>query len=344
MSLLNAIHFDTGVIPSTFNISGTVATSNTVKRTGTYSLRISSTNVAWFNRANLMLTSTQTELYLQFGFYYLASSFIADATIFKWYSLSGVVLGTLKLDFTTRKVKIYTGDSVTLVATSTASLSALTQYVIELHILINSSTGVAALRVDTIADVSFTGNTQPGSETSVSIVAWGNMNNSGSIASDYIYIDDIIINSTAGSYNNSWPNGAKVYYLTLDGDGLTKQWSVTPAGLTHFTAIDEVAPSSADYIRAAITNLVDTFTCIDLPALAGSIKAVIPEIYAFKGSMDAPSVLSIGIDIGAGPEYVDVDLKIMQSQISNIWEQKPGGGSFTASDVNALQFYLKSAP
>jgi hypothetical protein len=339
MSLLYALHFDSSLMPPQIVTTVNAAVSSNQKRTGGYSLNVTSLYAATFsNRANMYLDAALNEFFIQFA---LIGNVVQSNTsrMFRWKNTGGVVLGGLELDFATSQFRLYTGDFVNLVASSSTVINLLVWNVIELHIKISETEGLIALRVNLNTDVSFTGNTKPETDSAVKFLDFGNLYGS------FAYFDDIIINDTNGIINNSWPNGAKVYYLLPTGDGSTMQWTVTPSGLTQYTAIDETIPSSTDYIRAGTTDLINIFSIANLPSDAGSIKAVIPQVFAFKGCIDAPSTLGIGIDVGGGVEYSsDKVLNVSQALVTNIWEQKPGGGNFTSADVNALQLYLKSRP
>jgi hypothetical protein len=342
MSLLVACHFDAGSVPTCFTVSvATIIPSTTVSRTGSYSLRFNGNALHLYSNGYLNFPSAKSEFYFQ-GAFYCAFIPTVDSQILSWLASDGTVLGGIKFNAVSTKFDFYTGNYAFNVGTSTTAFSVATWHVLEFYINISDS-GTLSLRVNTIPDVTISCDTKPGTQTSISQLRFSNLYYGSTSA--YVYWDDLIINDTLGSVNNSWPNNAKVYYLPLTGDGATKQWDVYPSGLTHFTSISETPPSAVDYIRATTTNLLDIFSVADLPAEAGTIKAVIPEIYAFKGSTDAPTKLSIGLDVGGGVEYsADKTLTINQSLINNFWEQRPGGGNFSSADVNALQLYLKSLP
>lgn len=345
MSLMHALHFDSGIVPSILLLTNGGTASVTQKRTGGYSLQISPVTMHYYRVVSLPLSSAQSELYFQVALYFDTIWWInvSYSSILRWKSSGGTVLGGIRLNHTSRCLDVFTGNFATLVASGTATISQQVWNLIEVHVRIADS-GIIEIRVNQLSDSTFSGDTKPGADTSIFYLDFTCVYNDSSSGAQ-TYFDDIVVNNPSGSANNSWPNAAKVYYLPLSGDGVTKQWTPTPAGLTHYTAIDDVPVTSTDYIRAMTTNLVDIFSVADLPSTAGSIKAVIPEVYAYKGSVESPTKLGIGIDIGSGVEYsIDKSLGINPVLVSNTWEQRPGGGSFTSSDVNALQLYLKSLP
>jgi hypothetical protein len=344
MSLLNAFHFDAGAVPPELVVvqisGGNVAPSTTVKRTGGYSLRINSYPSSDSNYITYSLPAAKAEIKLQFAFCYIESGTIQNSNIFRWLSGS-TTLGGIKLNATSRKLEIYTGNFATLVATSNTAFTAGTIYVIELHIVIGDS-GTITLRVDLNEDVTFSGDTKPGADTTITSLRMANIYSNQLTA--YIYLDDIISHDTEGTFNNSWPNGAKVYFMVPTGDGAMKEWTPS-AGTDHYVLVDEVPPSATDNLQATAIDKVDILTFPDLPGGAQSIRAVIPEVYAFKGSSTEPTRLAVGIDIGGeGVEYsADKDLALSQGIIRNVWEERPGGGVFSVEDISNLSLYLKSA-
>lgn len=337
MAIKHAIHFDAGVLPPDIT-SNSVVFSSTQKRTGVYSLRLNSTGSNFGYYAFLSLTSGLTELYAQFAWCTQNSPIgTAWTRLFRWEGPTGTVLGGLKINNSTGKIEVYTGDFASLVATGNVVLTTNTVYVIEVHVVLGDS-GSITVRVDLIEDSTFSGDTKPGADTTVNFLRWGN------ISTGYVYIDDIIVNDTAGSRNNSWPDGGKVYYIVPTGDGATKDWTPS-AGADHYALVDEVPPSATDNLQATAIDKVDILTFPALPGDAQSILAVIPEVYAFKGSSTPPTRLALGIEIGAeGVEYsADKDLALAQGLVRNVWEERPAGGVFSVADIADLSLYLKSA-
>jgi hypothetical protein len=325
--LLHAFHFDAGVVPPEISTAGTyTGASTTQQRTGAYSLRISNYTADFSYYGRLALATGLSEFYLQFAMF-LASTPIGHSftKFLRWEGPTGTVLGGLKINNSSGKIEVYTGNFATLVATGNAVIGINTWYVIEVHLVVGDS-GSITVRVDLNEDSTFSGDTQPGTDTTVNNIRWGN------ITSGYFYVDDIIVHDTAGTMNNSWPDGAKVYYMVPTGDGATKEWTPS-AGSDHYALVDEVPPS------------VDILTFPDLPGNAQSVKAVIPEVYAFKGSSTPPTRLALGIEIGAeGVAYsADKDLALAQGIVRNVWESRPGGGYFSVQDISNLSLYLKSA-
>jgi hypothetical protein len=337
--LLHAIHFEAAVLPPEVAANNGSA-STTQARTGSYSCRVTGNNVAEFtNYWRITLSASQLELYLQAAIRTDTTPIGASRSrILRWEGTDGSVLGGLKVNATSGKIEVYTGDFATLVGTSTIVIATNTWYLIELHIVIADS-GSIELRVDLNSEVTYSGDTKP-----AAISAIGYIRFSAATSTGYCYWDDGIINTTTGTRNNSWPGGAKISYLVPTGDGATKDWTPS-AGSDHYALVDEKPPSATDNLIATANGVVDILTFGDLPVEAVSVRAVIPEIYAFKGSSTAPTKLAIGVDINAeGVEYSgDLALALAQGLVRNIWEERPGGGNFSVNDITNMSLYLKSA-
>lgn len=346
MSLIRAYHFDNNVWPPGVGPVGTnlPTISSVQSRTGTYSIRgtqYDGSSYTFNQYVSFALPLSFSEFFLQVCMYLTGTPEINNGHFLRWKDSSGNTLGGLHLNPTTRLIEVYTGNFITKVVTGTQVLSVSTWHVIEVHVIIEDS-GSISVRVGANSDSDFSGDTKPGTGTSINSFDLAAPHLSSNV---HAYFDDIVFNDTTTSFNNSWPNGAKVFYCLPTADGTTKQWTPTPAGLTHWTAIDEIPPSATDYLRATTTNLVDSFEITDLPAIAGTIKAVIPEVYAWKGSSDSPTRLALGLDVGGSVEYSsDLNVPIVQSLISEVFPERPGGGNFTASDVNSMKLLVKSAP
>lgn len=342
MSLLHAVHFDAGVYPPEVVATGVgTLLSSTVKRTGGYSVSVRSVVAHFNNFVSMQLSASLSELYLQFGCYYTLLPSMASRII-RWKSAGGTVLGGLVLNHTTRQLEIYLGNFAgSPVATSSIALTTNTMHLIELRIKIADSGGIITLRVDLNEEAEFTGDTQPGADTAITAIDFGNFYNS---ATSFTYFDDIIVHDTTGARNNSWPDGAKVYYMVPTGDGSPVDWTPSTPG-AHWSLVKEIPPSAVDNLQASVVAKVDALTFGSLPGDAQAVRAVIPEVHAFKGSSTTPTRLAVGLKIAAeAVEYsADKDLALAQGLVRHKWEERPGGGNFSVADLSALSLHLKSA-
>jgi len=305
------------------------------KRTGSHSINLG----GWWNDFSdifdVHFPEELSEFYYQFA-WYLSS--ITDGTrpIIAWRNkATGATLGGLKYNHNTRVLDLYTGDFSTLVASGTKALDPGNWYVIEVRVKIADTDGVIETRVDMIADASFSGDTKPGSETGVDLIRHGNSNHD-------TYVDDIVLNDTSGTENNSWPGGVKCYLLRPNGDGTTLDWTPTPSG-SHYTTVDDSEPDSSDYLQTNAVDKVDELALEDLPAEAQVVRAVVVHFWGQKGSEEAPSRVAVGLKIGGADYYSDdLDLPTSMQDVSHVFDTNPAGGNWTPDTVNNMNLLIKS--
>lgn len=334
MALAKVITFDWQAVgEGGFAVTNTCVFDTSVVRSGTASMMVAYGD-DFFNNFTVPLDTALSELYLQFGLYSVAGTQSYARSMLAW-KKGTTVLGGLKLN-TANKLEIWLGNFTTKVAESSASIPAGQWVVVEVYVKIADTDGVITLRQDTIQVATYSGDTQPGTDTSVDTLMFG------SAANGSLYYDDIVIHDTSGTSNNSWPGGVKCILLLPNGDGSTLQWTPTPSG-THYTTVDDAPPSGTDYLQAGSTGLVDELNFADLPAAAATVRAVVAQAWALKKSTSSPTTLALGLKIG-GTNYYSPNKTLGTSQtfVQHIWNDNPAGGSFTVSVVNAAQLALQS--
>ena len=302
--------------------------SNTC-RTGSYSFS------TWYAVDALYKTfdSSYSELFIQFAWKHDNS--YSGQSIFKWQS-DTAVLGTLTVNASNR-VDAYTGDKSSQVGTGSRNLSVGGWNIIELHISI-ADAGTIETKINGTSDISFSGDTKPGSETSINRLSW--LNNGGA---NFQYIDDIVVNDPTGTINNSWPNAARIIRIYPSADGAVHQWSCS-SGSDHYALIDEVPPSSSDYVTSTTIDQVDEFVLSNLPAEAKTIYAVRPYAFAVKENSDAPNQIALGVKVGT-TNYMstDLDLGVSYGVVRSLWETNPlTNAQWASTEVDDLQLVLQS--
>jgi hypothetical protein len=304
-------------------------------RTGAASFRLQSYSGDFGGTFNLPFGVGLSEFYYQFAYMYNTS----PGSTTKILALRSGTTNIAGLKFTTTGIlELWTGNFVIKVADSNPTvLLPNTWYVIEIYYVLADSNGVFTLRVDMNPVATFTGDTKPGTETAIDNALHGGFVNGGDI-----YLDDIIINDTTGTRNNSWPNGARIVLLLPTGDGSPIDWTPTPSG-NHYSAVDEIPPSGADYLQATVVDKIETLSLADLPVEAASVRAVVLQAWAFKNSILAPTRLALGMKLGAN-SYFSSDMGLLASEglAKQVWETNPAGGVFMPADVNGAQLLLKS--
>lgn len=253
---------------------------------------------------------------------------------------NSTILGGVIANYITQKLEVYSDNFVTKVGEIPVAINAF--QVLEFHVKIANSGGIIQVRVDMGAlAIDFSGNTKPGADTTINNLQWGEW---GGNSSYYVYIDDIILNDTNGTRNNSWPGGLRIIRLAPTGDGATLQWTPTP-GPTHSTAVDEVPPVATDKIVAATAGLIDKMVLADCPGDVQTIAAVQPMAFGLKGSSNPPTQLALGLGMTGGNYYTaNLPMAVSQAVAKELWEENPDnpGNLFTVAAVNASQLLQKS--
>lgn len=306
-------------------------------RSGTRSLEIIGATLGtnfnyWFR---LPLATELSEFYYQFGFYITQTQ--ASAKGFCAWRKGTTILGGLRLN-TSNRIEVWTGNFATKVGEGVTVLQPNRWYVVEVYVKIADTNGVLTLRVDMNEEATFVGDTKPGAETTVDNLIHGELYSGNS------YYDDLIVHNPTGPVNYSWPKGAKVVLLRPNADGSILEWTPTPSD-PHYDTIDETPPSGTDYLQTTEVDKVDELELQDLPAEAMSVKAVILNAWALKGSTVAPTRLAMGLNLGGTHYYSpDKDLGTSQGYIKEVWNQHPAGGNLTVSQINSAKLLLKSRP
>lgn len=282
-------------------------------RSGSYAMYPTSfgQNIGFFKT----LPSAENELYIQMAQYLYAGS---NGPILRWYK-GGTVLGSLYYN-SDGYLRFYRGDSATLLATTPNNLYGMyTTHLIEVYVKIHGSTGVCTLRINGVQVLTYTGNTQPGSDTTIDGVRIEQMNSYGG------WIDDVVINSASGSTSNTWPSGAKMFFLVPTGAGANTNW--TPSTGSNYACVDEKPPVMTDYIKTNANDIEDTYAMGDCPANVDVIYGVKIDALVLKVGAPTPTnikgVLRISsTDYLSGNMIPAITLNAVQIN-SPIWESKP---------------------
>jgi len=328
MALLKAISFDyisAAEDPGLALVQGSFQTSQV--RTGIRSYSCAFFSSEFYRRVELVLAAAESELYFQCCPY----NYDNGRRHVRWMN-GATVLGGIKSNG--NYLEVYSGDFATLLGTTGIPVPTSQYSVIEVYLKIGDEDGAVAIRIDGGLALNLTGvNSKPGADTHIDRIHFGSLS----------YLDDIIINNTSGSHNNSWPCGAKVEVLPVTSDGATLQWTPTPSG-DHYACVDETTPSATDNLVATDTNLLDEFGFTNLGEGITDIVAVIVEATAFKGSINPPTTLKLGLKV-SGSDYLSSDLAAPGSAavVKHVFDLNPSSGqAWDKAAVDAAVALLKS--
>ncbi len=252
------------------NGSPTIQTGTT--RTGTYAGQITSlvsgTALGWFYQFSSANVSTDT--YIRF-YINIAVYPNADTQIMCLLDSTGNDPGDIRL--TSTGTMYMTDNTGSQVGSASSALSLNTWHRIELRYFNTSST--EELKID-------------GSSISLSTTISGQVyreahfggNLNGGISSTGTwYLDDIAINDTGGTTQNSYPGSGQVVTLRPnaagDNNAFTVQIGGTAGAANNFTRVKEVTPDDATSYNGAVTSgTIDDFNIDDTPAVLNSTSTI----------------------------------------------------------------------
>lgn len=168
-----------------------------------------------------VLDSTITEGYLRVYFKFTSSTNDNFRECIGLKDQSGNFLLSLYQTTTRTSFSIYARITGSYGVVSTLTLAENTWYKIEFYLQIGTS-GNYEIRVDDVAKISGS-SVNLGTSSIQSIFLGGNNTN----AASYCYFDDIALNDTSGSRNNSWCGSGTITGLKPKGTGNKSQWTTS---------------------------------------------------------------------------------------------------------------------
>lgn len=228
--------------------------------------------------------------------------------------------------------------------TGSHALSAATFYYIELKATIDNTTGSYEVRINGATE--FTGSstdTQQTGNASANMISIGDW---GSESGPESHFDDFYICDTSGATNNNFLGDVRVECLFPNGNGNYSQFTGSDGNSTdNYLLVDETSPNGdTDYVADATVSDKDTYTFTDPTPTSGSVYGVQITHYSRKTSAGTRSSRSLarlsGTDADNGSDQA---LATSYTYFSDIRETKPGGGSWSLSDVANAEFGVEVA-
>lgn len=244
---------------------------------------------------------------------------------------------------TSRGLDLYRGDGITFLGgTESGILVASTWYYIELKATIDNA-GTAAVRINGASALTFSGDTQAtGNASASAVLLGGDRTQSGTTIFDDVYMCD----GTGGSPYNDFLGDIRVETLYPNGNGATSNFTGSDGNSTdNYLLVDEAGGHDGDttYVESGTINDKDTYAYTNLTNSTGTVYAVQPILEARKTDAGSRSVKSVA-RLGGGTEEDAASASALAtgySLYSDIRTTKPGGGSWSISDVNGSEFGIK---
>lgn len=313
--------------PSTFTV-----TSSTV-RTGAYALDFQYSSTMWTT-----LPGEYIELYVRVAGYRTSYAGSYYGIFSLGYATGGSYYPHANLWWNGTSVYICHGDwnEVTYVCSPKMAYTG-KWHVFEFHYILDNSSGLAELRVNGQDGGYYSGNTNTSNPSYTAINAVGIRGNSSYAGR----IDDIAINDTTGSYNNSWVEDGRIVSLTPNGNGDSSQWVGSDADSTdNYLLVDEVPVNTSDYVDEDTSGEKDLYAVSDWAV--GTVLGI-HQVYldAYAQNPSGSSVMELGIKTG-GSEYWETVPVMSTSWVKRTtvsgWPINPQTTSaWTTTDLDSVQ-------
>ncbi len=298
-----------------------------IKRSGAYSYHHE-------NGANWAYKSFTaiSEGYLRMGFY---SSEINrwDGHILQFRKGSTVMLDLRKrTDF---KIDVKIGTST--VATTAKVFNNSTWYLFEIRYKVDDSAGFVQIKVDGTLEIDYSGDTKPGGDTAFDNLYLG--------IEDYVhnYHDDLALNDTSGTEDNSWCGDGRVMMMKPNSAG--DQTQLTPSAGSNYQCVDDVPPNGdTDYVEG---GTVDNYDLYHLTASGLASGSTILRVWPVANARDTVAnggKIKLGLKTNS-TEYWGDDITLSttyQNVGGTIHKTNPNtSAAWTISELDALQVGVK---
>jgi hypothetical protein len=311
-----------------------------VVRSGNYSIRLYGAYASFA----IFLPGAKNEIFVQFAYYTDGAFGSIGSVLLNWYGLSGDRrIGYISTS-ESGQIRIYTvthpdgvNERATLRAQGNVRLKTNRWYVIEMRIKADPNFGALEVRVDGVPDCSFWGPTTEYNPGTIDSVRWGQFS---------CWIDDIVINDTTGTHNNSWPGCLKVVLLKPQSDGAYAEWTKSDEG-HNYDMVNEVPFDPTRYVYTSGIGLRDLYNIENLPAEASEVSIVRGDAWCFKDSGSSAQNRTITFSVMPGVTITDSaaqDITLSYQLVRCPFDYNPDTGEiWSKEEVNSMQAGIKSS-
>lgn len=245
---------------------------------------------------------------------------------------------TLSFNPSTRLFRVQRGSTV--LGTGTFAITTGYWYYIEIQATIDPTSGSVTSKVNTVSDVTFSGNTQVTANTYANNIAFDGPAGIG-IGGAY-EIDDVYINDSTGGSNTSFLGDMKVEAVTPIAGGTNTNWGVNLVNTPNFECVQTL--NDGLYIQSATSGQVDTYSTSKLNRITGSIAGM-QIVYWARNTDSTTHTIKSDLWI-AGSGYINATAITINDTAfkayQQIWETDPSTGvAFITSGINILELGVK---
>jgi hypothetical protein len=225
---------------------------------------------------------------------------------------------------------------------SGTAMSADTWHYIEIHYIPLNSGGTFTLKLDGVTVIDFSGDTTSSQEYISGINFFSGTENNYTGA-----FDDIVINDTSGSVNNSWPGIVRLLPMRPRAAGSDADWSRAGLDLgANFLQAARVGKfGTLPLLQASATTLRDSYL-VDIPDLpaGATIKNVIAVARATVGSGSGNIKLGVMGNLGTEDQGAAQALTAAYKVYNHVVALNPeDSAAWEEADINDIQVSIESA-
>lgn len=232
----------------------------------------------------------------------------------------------------------------TTLSTGTTALVADVFYYVEVKLTIgDAGSGSYQVRIDGVDEIHSTGSpvsgdTRNGGNASANVITFsGSTTNSQDV--DDIYICD---GTGSGPYND-FLGDCRAEAIYPNGNGNSSGLVGSDGNSTdNYLLVDEATPSTADYVESSTPADKDTYTYGNLTATSGTVYGVSVVPLAAKTDAGTRSIVTVARVSSSEVDSAVLPLSTTPLHLREVPRTaKPGGGSWSVSDVNGAEFGVK---
>lgn len=332
----------------TSNNTVTVVNSTPTPRSpGVYCLKLTATGTtSWQSYKAFTVAAAKTDIWVRFAIYIHSAGSTGESTIGGTLDSVGMAVNCINWDPSSNVMYLRQGNGFggTLLATSTGTLTPDVWRLIDWRTQItNASSGVTEVWVDGTRIINFSGdNSYFAALNNVQTVRLGLTTiNGNSPSGAYFAFDDIAINDTNGTINNSQIGDGRVVLLKPNGAGSnTNQTRGGTDSGANWSQVDEMPPALTDYVYATTAGTRDTYALENIPAgvTGWPINNIEVVAYAQKSDALAGSLAPTVVSGATTDEGAATALTTSPSYVRQQYETDPNtSAAWTAAALNALE-------
>lgn len=311
--------------------------SSTEAKTGTYSFRYTA---ASYPRGKAFSSVNQIRAGVFLNHAGLATATSASQAIIFRLAVSGATSITLQWKGDTANLELYVGASLvaSVSAASVGFSTTSTWFHVGIHAYSNAS-GTIKIYLDGVEILTYSGDTGTG----ITACYFGGRNSTNGWA-NYCYFDDFYIDSTVSETIAPVPS-YRFGWQAVNAAGTSVAWTATGAASNYQCVDDGVPNDDTDYVSAASSGLIDYYNMASYTVPTGYvIAAVIPAAWAKKTDAGTDSEIKLGTRLsGTDSTGSAQNLATSYGPVFERQTTKPGGGTWTQSDIDSAEVKIESA-